>query len=252
MADYDIGALDSSNYSAPSTYSADYYSVSNSTDPYYSTDVFEFDLYSTSDINVAIDPYNGDADIALYFDSNYNGYLDSYDTYVAGSAAGGTTDDSINVADQGAGTYFAQVYYYDSADGYVNYNLDVSATADYTPSNLLPVEYDAGYLYSDQTYYESVGNYDTSDTYYFSLDVYQGVDIYLDGLSSDADIRLIYDSNANGVVDDTDEVTRSAAGGTTSEYINEEFSGSYFLQVYQYTGDTSYTVTFDQYATSYA
>lgn len=245
MADYDIGALDSSNYSAPSTYSADYYSV----DPYDTTDVFEFDLYSTSDINVALDPYNGDADISLYLD-NGDGYFDPYyDTYVGGSSNYYAADDSINIADQGAGTYFAQVSYYDSADGYVSYNLDISATADYTPSNLLPVEYDAGYLYSDQTYYESVGNYDTSDTYYFSLDVYQGVDIYLDGLSSDADIRLVYDSDANGVVDSYDPVTYSNAGGTTSEYINQEASGNYFLQVYQYSGDTSYTLTFDQYAT---
>src|SRR4028119_1017877 len=183
MSDYDIG------YLSPSTapYSVDDDTVS----PSYPTDVFEFDISSTSDINVALDPSYGDADIELYFDSNYNGYLDSYDSLVGGSYAVSTADDSINVADQGAGTYFAEVSYYYSSSSSVQYDLDISATSNYTASNLLPKEYNVGSLDYDQTYsYGWVGNSDTTDTYYFELGFYEGVNITLSGLSSDADIRL--------------------------------------------------------------
>jgi hypothetical protein len=244
MSDYDIGYLSSSN--AP--YSVDDYTVS----PSYPTDVFEFDIYSTSDINVALDPSYGDADIELYFDSNYNGYLDSYDSLVGGSYAGSTADDSINVADQGAGTYFAEVSYYYSSSSSVQYDLDISATSNYTASNLLPKEYNVGSLDYDQTYYGSVGNSDTTDTYYFELGLYEGVNITLSGLSSDADIRLIQDYDSDGVVDNYEVQQSSTYGGTTSDSISTDYSGNYFLQVYQYSGDTSYTLTFDQYSTTWA
>jgi hypothetical protein len=75
MSNYDIGSLSSSD--AP--YSIDDYYVST----YDSTDVFEFDLFGTSDINLALTPSGGDADLSLYLD-NGDGYFDpSTDTYVA-------------------------------------------------------------------------------------------------------------------------------------------------------------------------
>lgn len=244
MSNYDIGYLSSSI--AP--YSVDDYSVS----PSYPTDVFEFDIYSTSDINVALDPSYGDADIDLYFDSNYNGYLDAYDSWVGGSYAGSTADDSINVADQAAGTYFVEVSYYYSSSSSVQYDLDISATSNYTASNLLPKEINVGSLDYDQTQYGWVGNSDTTDTYYFELGFYEGVNITLSGLSNDADIRLIQDYDLDGVVDDYEVQQSSTYGGSSSEYISTDLSGNYFLQVYQYYGDTNYTLTFDQYSTTYA
>jgi hypothetical protein len=254
MSNYNAGTL------SPSTapYSVNNYSVSSSW--YDSTDVFQFSLNSTSDINVALDPINADADLQLYFDSNYNGYFDSSDTVIASSTWGGTTDDTLNLADQGSGTYFAQVYYYYSSSGSVNYNLDISATSNYSPSNLIPKEYNVGSLDYDQTYYGYVGSSDpyegyhsdTTDTYYFELGLYEGVNITLSGLSSDADIRLIQDYDSDGVVDDYEVQDYSTNGGITSDSISTDWSGNYFLQVYQFSGDTNYTLTFDHYPTTYA
>jgi hypothetical protein len=221
----------------------------------HASDAFEFDLYETSNLNLALDPTYGDADLELYFDSNNNGTFDSTDQLVASSYRGGSADDSINLADQGAGTYFAQVSYFSASSGSVQYDLDLSATPAYastTPSNVLPTEVDLGNLDYDRIQYGWVGDADTTDTYYLELGLYEGVEITLSGLSADADIRLIEDSNNNGIVDAGEEVTRSQYAGITSESITEELSGSYFLQVYQFSGETNYTLNFDHYNTSYA
>lgn len=244
MSNYDIGSL--SSYDAP--YSIDDYYVST----YDSTDVFEFDLFNTSDINLALSPSGGDADLTLYMD-NGDGYFDPYtDTFVDGSYLGSTADDSINIADQGAGTYFAQVSYYSSSSSYVDYDLNLSATSGYTASNLLPTETNVGSLDSDLTYYGAVGDSNTSDTYYFNLDFYEGVNITLSGLSSDADIRLVQDFNNNAIVDDYEVQQSSTFGSTTSEFMSTDLSGNYFVQVYQYSGDTNYTLGFDHFTTTYA
>lgn len=251
MANYNAGTLSPS--SIP-------YSAFNYVASYDTTDVFQFQLNSTADINIALDPIYGDADIALYRD-NGNGYLDAYDTFVGSSIRYGTADDSLNIADQTAGTYFAQVNYYSSNYGYVYYNLDISTTYDYTASNLLPQDYIVGDLSGDVTYTGYVGasdpyegyRSDTTDTYYFTLGFYEGVNITLSGLSSDADIRLIQDSNNNGIVDSGEVLGTSANAGTTPDSINgTDLSGNYFLQVYQWSGNTNYNLTFDHYTTSYA
>lgn len=246
MTIYDIGYLSSNT--AP--HEIDDYTLS----PSYPTDIFEFDIYATSNLNLALDPTYGDADLRLYFDSNNNGILDSSDRFVAGSYRGGSADDSINLADQGAGTYFARVSYFSSSSNYIQYDLNLSATPAYsstTPSNVLPTEVDLGNLDSDQIQYGWVGDTDTTDTYYLELGLYEGVEITLSGLSADADIRLIEDSNNNGVVDAGEEVTRSQYGGIASESITQELSGNYFLQVYQFSGETNYTLNLDHYDTSY-
>jgi hypothetical protein len=132
MANYNSGTLDPSNI----PYSVNNYSVSFSD----KTDIFRFQLSSISDINISLDSINGDADLRLYRD-NGNGYWDSNDTQIAGSDRVGAYDDSVNLADQSAGTYFAQVYYYSSStNSDVNYNLDISTTRNYNASNLLPKE----------------------------------------------------------------------------------------------------------------
>ena len=98
-----------------------------------------------------------------------------------------------------------------------------------------------------------MGSDDTVDTYAFSLDFYEGTNISLSGLSSDADIRLIRDSNSNGIVDANEVIESSTGLGSRSESITGiDTSGDYFVQVYQYSGNTNYTLSFDHYTTSFA
>ena len=224
-------------------------------DNQYENDVYEFDISGTRNINLSLNNISAgdDADLRLYRDSNGNGVLDSSDTLVSSSRRGGNSDDSINYRASG-GTYFARVEYYSGgSDGRINYDLDLSATYTGTASNTVGVEQDLGNLSGDTSRSGWVGNNDTTDTYEFELGLYEGVNISLTGLSSDADIRLIQDSNNNGVVDTGEVIRTSTRGGSSSEFMSGiDSSGTYQLQVYQYSGDTSYQLNFDHYNTSYA
>ena len=234
MADYYLGTLTNT----PVNY--DSFSVT-SNDP---QDVFEFHLNGTSNINIAITDISagGDADLRLFRDSNNNGVFDYTDEEIATSRRGGNNDDSINLADQVTGLYFAQVerYAYGSS-GSVSYDIALS-TSD--PSNILHTEQDFGYLSDDDSGTGFVGNTNTTDTYEFSVG-YGGVNISLTGLSSDADLRVIRDFNHNGLVDSNEVIATSTSGGIGNESINIYSPGDYFVQVYQYTGDTNYTLSFN-------
>ncbi|GFE70786.1 pre-peptidase C-terminal domain-containing protein [Chroococcus sp. FPU101] len=220
----------------------------------YHQDVRRFSISGTSNINLhlfGMSADGDDADLRLYRDSNNNGYLDSSDQFLSSSSRGGNGEDSINYQ-AGAGNYLAVVDRYAlGSDQYLPYRINLSAA--YGASNQLPNETSVGNLNYDRTFYDYVGSTDTTDTYSFSLSFYEGVNIRLTGLSSDADIRLIRDSNNNRIVDSGEVLRSSTLGGTSSDSINNfNDSGNYFLQVYQYSGNTSYAVTFDHYPTSFA
>jgi hypothetical protein len=202
-------------------------------------DFYRFNLDNTSNFNLSLTGLSSDADVRLIQDVNSNGIVDDGDEIVR-SAWGDSQDESINHS-LAAGTYFTQVYQY---SGDTNYNLNLSATAPQTPSNLLPVEVDFGTLSDTQTYYGDVSGTDTSDVYRFSLNSTSNFNLSLTGLSNDADVRLIQDVNNNGIVDDGDEIVRSAWGDSQDESINHSLAaGTYFTQVYQYSGDTNYNLS---------
>jgi hypothetical protein len=243
MADYTLGTLtsDPTNFQGFVT-------------PTDATDVFEIDLGSSGTINLSLTGITGgDADLWLYSDSNGNGSLDASDSLVRGFTNDGVNigygdrDEVINVQ-ASSGTYFAQVSLYSGSS--VSYNLAASSAP---TNNLVSQENQLGDLSGDITRDGSVGDMDRSDTYAFSLGLYEGVDIYLSGLSNDADIRLIQDSNGNGSVDSGEVIEGSYNLGSLSETIaGIDYSGSYLLQVNQFSGDTSYQLSFDHYTTSYA
>ncbi|MFB2898380.1 PPC domain-containing protein [Aerosakkonemataceae cyanobacterium BLCC-F50] len=217
------------------------------------TDVFSFSLNATNNLNLALTKITAgdDADLSLYKDVNGNGVLDKgIDSFIGSSSRGSNADEAINLQAQTAGTYFAEVMRYAPGSiGSVRYNLSLSATPPgpftTSPSNLLPTEVEVANLSdSSKTLYGSVGNSNTADVYHFSL----GPSTYgysfrlnLSGLSNDADVRLIKDFNSNGIVDVGEELARSQQGGTSPESISQKLlQGDYFVQVYQYNGDTSY------------
>ena len=246
--------MTTSNYSVGDLTNIPY---SNSTylDDYWTDDVYTFNIDGTSSINLNLHNITAgdDADLYLYQDTNENGIFDSgIDEQLQYSIGSGNSDDSINYLGE-AGTYFAQVLQYDlGSDSVLNYELDISATAEAPldtetePPNLLPTEVDGGTLFHGDalTYYGWVGNTDTADVYQFTLDSYSNVDITLTGLSNDADIRLIQDSNNNNIVDEGESQSLFASnnGRITDENISFSLHGGnpFYVQVYQYSGDTSY------------
>lgn len=254
-SNYSIGNL-TSTPSSNSTFLSDYYT----------DDVYSFSISDTSSINLNLHniSFGDDANLYLYADSNNNGELDECDQQIASSSRGDNSDDSINYL-ASAGNYLAQVVRNaPDSEGSLDYVLDLSATPDFPyppagtePPNLLPMEVRVGddsfsTLLEDKTFYGSVGDSNTADTYFFYLARPSGfhlgsdtASITLSGLSSDADIRLINDADEDRIVDAGEVVASSTNGDTANEFIANIGAGNYFLQVYQYTGSTNYTLNFD-------
>ncbi len=222
------------------------------------SNLFEFDVAASQSIHLNLHNIsaNDDVDLRLYQD-NGNGFFDDTDLLVASSANGGNQDDLIDYRAELGGTFFAEVERYSfDLDGEATYDLDASATYG-NSSNLVGGEIDltpGTDLSYDIARYGSVDSTDLVDSYAVSLGLYSGVNFSLSGLTADADIRLIQDTNNNGIVDLGEQISSSTLGQTSSESISGiENSGDYVLQVYQYgpTG-TSYNLTVDHYSTPYA
>jgi len=209
----------------------------------YSFSITGSNFDGTGNINLSLRNISAgdDADLLLYRDSNNNGFLDGSDTQIVGSFRGGNADDSINVRTS-AGNYFAKVQRYASgSSGDVQYQLDLSSA---NPSNLFPKENTLGTLSSgSRTRNGFISNNNTADIYGFSQGSFRKTKISLSGLSNDADIRVIKDRNNNQIFDSGDVIVgTSTRGGSASESITVKGSGNYLAEVYQYRGDTSYTL----------
>ncbi len=250
---YDVGTL------GVTPTSRNNYSVS-AADP---IDVFEFDIVGTRNINLSLHDISvgDDVDLRLFRDVNNNGLFDANDRQfglLASSRRGGNNDDAINYQAT-SGTYFAQAERYAPGSvGSASYSLDFSSTpvtglSSQRASNLLAEEVRVGNLSGDRLLTGNINNANTSDVYSFSLGFYEGVNISLTGLTADADIRLIRDANGNQQVDAGEVLRTSTRGGSLSESLaGVDLSGDYYLQVYQYSGNTNYNLTFDHYTTPYA
>ncbi len=217
----------------------------------YENDIYEFDTASTNNLNLSLNNLatDDDADLYLYEDSNGNGILDSSDLELASSLNLGGEDDAINYRAE-AGTYFARVHYYSGGDdGRIDYDLDLSADITGQGSSTIAVDHDYGYsLYGEAAATETgyISDYNTSDTYAVSVIDGEQIEITLSGLTSDADLRVIEDLNENNIVDAGEVYTSSVYGGITDDTISITEEGDYFVEVYQYSGSTDYTLQFDQ------
>ncbi len=261
--------MTTTNYTVGSA--PDYPPYSNSTflnNNDFTEDVYNFSTSQTSSINLNLHNIsaNDDVDLELYRDVNGDGVLDSGDQLIEGSYKGGNNDDFINRLEP-VGNYLAKVYWFDlGSDNHLDYKLDLSVTPE-SPlpaedpaqaSNLIPNEVEVGHLVlnslESQTINHSgwVGNSNTVDTYNFSASGSNDgvrIDVSLTGLSSDADIRLIQDTNQNQIVDLDEVIASSSAGGVSddsfSRYVDnfELANNDYFVQVYQYSGETSYDLS---------
>jgi hypothetical protein len=207
-------------------------------------DDFSFTLENPGNINVALTGMDGNANLELYQDVNRNRQIDSGDRLIQSSSYAGNHDEEITLANQEAGDYLIKV---SQASRGINtrYDLRVSTTPFRNPSNLLPIETEVGTLRNTRDYQERVGDTDTSDIYYFRLQRTSDFSLLLDGLSDDADVRLIRDNNGNRVVDPGEEIARSAFGGNTPDRIgiSNLAAGDYYVQVYQFNGNTDYHLT---------
>ena len=94
-----------------------------------------------------------------------------------------------------------------------------------------------------QTFADRVDSTDPNDFYSFSLSARSSLNIAVDGLSANADLQLIRDTNSNGLVDSGEVISGSNKTGRSSESIRRTLdAGNYFIRVYSNTGDTNYNL----------
>lgn len=101
---------------------------------------------------------------------------------------------------------------------------------------------DIGILNSNQTWNDFVGNFDSVDYYRFHLNTTSDFNLFLSGLSADADVDLLEDTNNDGFGEIIDS---SLAFGNAAEEINVSNlnPGTYYVKVSQYSGETNYNLS---------
>ncbi|MCC5630995.1 PPC domain-containing protein [Nostoc sphaeroides] len=209
-------------------------------------DTFSFSLPSSDgNINVALTGLSANVDVTVFKDLNSNGIVDAVDTQLGTSSRSGTSDEAINIANQAAGAYVAQVNRFSSNNS--GYNLKLSTTGLTLPSNLLTSDIPVGPLTSSRSFKDSLSNNDTSDIYNFVVNTAGSFRFTLDPVESvDPDLRLIQDINSNLVVDPGEVIAISSVGSGSNDVITNFLNrgDNYFVQVYQFSGDLiNYSLT---------
>lgn len=101
---------------------------------------------------------------------------------------------------------------------------------------------DIGVLNTNQIWNDFVGDFDSVDYYRFHLNTTSDFNLFLSGLTADADVDLLEDKNNDGLEEIIDY---SIASGNASEEINVSNlnPGTYYVKVSQYSGDTNYNLS---------
>lgn len=184
-------------------------------------DFTRFTIARPSDFRLQLTGMTADADVQL---------RDAQGMIVAGSQRADAQSEEIARVLE-AGTYFVRVYQY---SGDTNYTLTLSAVAS---DNSMATARDLGTISATPTtVHDFVGSSDTQDFFRFTLNQTRSVSLQLSGLSNDADVQIL---DAQGRI-----IATSNRGGIVTELINVTLTaGTYFVRVYQYSGDTNYDLT---------
>ncbi|NGZ28354.1 MAG: hypothetical protein G8345_15875, partial [Magnetococcales bacterium] len=192
-----------------------------------SLDIYRFSLGGTSFVSLDLNGLSADADLRL---------LSSAGSTIAVSALGSTQNEFLSQRLAG-GTYYVQVA---RVWGETAYNLNLSAVNAVVTDpagNSASQAQNIGSLAAQQVYNNWVGTADSEDWFSFNISALTNVGISLSGMASDADLAL-YNASGSSVM------ALSALGGSADENIFQQLAaGSYLVQVYQYSGDTGYTLS---------
>jgi subtilisin family serine protease len=110
--------------------------------------------------------------------------------------------------------------------------------------NQLSQARDLGILNNSQTIIDSVSNATPDDIYRFTLPVTSDFSLSLTGLSTNVDVALIKDINSDNSIDFTDIIASSEQSSLSPESIelNALKPGTYYIRVYQFQGNTNFTL----------
>jgi serine protease len=204
------------------------------------SDLYSFQLTQGSRTQITLGDLSADADIRLIQDANNNGRIE-FNEILRVSELSGISQDSIFLSSLAIGEYYIEVSSY---SGNTNYSLTISAAPTDTGSTIATAS-ELGIINGRKTLPGDIGiSGDRSDLYRFRLATDGNLQVDLTGLSSDADLYLIQDTNNNGLIDTGETIGQSILFGNSAEQISltNLRSGTYFLQVQQFTGQSIYTL----------
>lgn len=206
-------------------------------------DYYRFTLQDWQQVGLYLYDMSANAQLSLSKDLNGNGAIEPSEVILASESKGAYQDQLTPIL--GPGTYTVRV---SQALGDTTYSLWMDALAAEIPppvaGNGVADAFDLGLL--DRIHRQSgiVRDNTPNDFYRFQVDRPRDVSVFLDGLSGNADLRLIQDRNGNGLVEPEEIVALSAQGGATLEELQVSLGpGEYHLWVSRPSGETYYDLT---------
>ena len=212
-------------------------------------DYYQFQVDSLSEVSLLLFDLTGNASLQLVRDSNGNGLLDGDETIAASEAKGARAEaiDRILLP----GNYFVRVSQVQRDSSYTLWSNAVPISPPTVDAgNSLSAAFDLGNISGNsaslqttpQTKSDILTLEDRHDFYKFSLTASSDLSIFLDNMSANADLRLVRDANANGLVEPEEILAVSGEGGATLEEItmNGLAPGNYYVWVSQTLGSTYY------------
>jgi hypothetical protein len=200
-------------------------------------DFYRFNLDTPSQLNGLLYGLEANATLSLIQDINNNGIVDP------GEVLNTAEDDVIEMTEMlGPGTYYLQVSYLDSQTPY-NLTLDSTEIID-NIGNTVATAHDLIALHSPQTVSDFIASFDLEDYYHFNLPETSDFSVALLGLTADADVELVQDINANGIIEAGEVIAGSYTLGSEPEalQVQDLAPGSYYVRVMQFSGNTDYTL----------
>ena len=212
-------------------------------------DFYRFTVDTDSNLTLRLSGLSADADVEIIRDSNFNGLVDPGEV-ITKSQRGGSNEELIDLRGL-AGSYYVRVLSYNGINN-TNYTLNLSANGGAfgiapEPNNSLSQPYDIGTLNGNRNFSGFVSSTsDQNDVYRFNLGTTSNFKLVLSGLSQDADVEVIRDSNGNNIIDPGEVIQASRLSGASRESIDLQnlTSGDYFVRVLAYgtTNATNYNL----------
>ena len=206
-------------------------------------DYYKFTLDSFQDVTLFLYDLGGNAQLSLIEDINGNGIIDPDEVIVTSESKGASQESIERVLSPG--TYYVRV---NTIQGDTTYNLWLGANApEIAPNGAGNGVADAlnfGLLDRVQRTSGILGPENPNDFYEFQIDRPQTISLFLDGLSSNADLYLVQDRNFNQVIEPEELVALSTQKGSTLEQIHITLDpGTYQILVSQVGGPTAYDLS---------
>ncbi|MEO1378061.1 MAG: S8 family serine peptidase [Cyanobacteria bacterium J06635_10] len=189
--------------------------------------LYSFKIQGRSSFKLTLDDLS--ADVKLIRDKNANGRLDKGEI-IAYSNNRGKGAESIS-KNLGAGNYYLEVDSYNDVE--TNYRLSVWAVPFDKAGNSFNNARRVALKSRTKSIRDWVGGLDEKDYYKFNLNKTSNLNVAVDGLSADADLRLL---NSKGNI-----LASSVNAGSLNELIAETVgAGTYYIEVSSYNSSETY------------